>query len=259
MNDYWLKQDPEKPLFPDIIWSRPENRNTAGKILIVGGNLHSFSAVSTAYSSALKAGVGTARVLLPDSLKKTVGNILENCEFAPSNTSGSFSKEALNEILIQAMWADALLLAGDFGKSSETTLMLESLLLKYRGILCMTGDAMDHFLNSPTSITENPNICLVGNFSQMQKLLMASGSTSALGNNMELSLLVQNLHSFTLKHQVSLITVFHEKIIVTSAGKVSTTPHDTTSSSMQTIASRASVFWLQNPKQPFEALTASVV
>src|SRR5258708_25670424 len=99
MDSYWHKQSSDKPLFPNLIWSRPEQTNQAGKLLIVGGNQHGFSAPAEAYQEAESAGIGTCRVLLPDKLQKTVGRILENGEYAPSTPSGSFSKSALSTLL----------------------------------------------------------------------------------------------------------------------------------------------------------------
>ena len=49
---YWHKQTVEKPLFPDILWSRPQNKRQAGKLLIVGGHAESFAAVGEAYAAA---------------------------------------------------------------------------------------------------------------------------------------------------------------------------------------------------------------
>jgi NAD(P)H-hydrate repair Nnr-like enzyme with NAD(P)H-hydrate dehydratase domain len=132
---YWQRQVKDKPLYPNILWSRPENRLTAGKLLIVGGNLHGFAAVGQAYQAALKTGVGTARVLLPDSLQKTVGKMIDNCQFTASTPNGSFASQALAEMLDGATWADAVLLAGDFGRSSETAILLERFLSKYSGFL----------------------------------------------------------------------------------------------------------------------------
>ena len=96
-NTYWHRQTTEKPLFPDLLWSRPENKRHAGKLLIIGGNEHEFAAPAEAYAEAAKAGIGTAKVLLPNKLQKTIGKILENGEYAPSNNSGSFAKSALAE------------------------------------------------------------------------------------------------------------------------------------------------------------------
>src|SRR3954462_7666379 len=109
---YWHKQTPDKPLFPDLLWSRPENKRQAGKLLIVGGNTHGFAAAGEAYAEAIKAGIGTARVLLPDGLQKTVGRVFEAGEYAPSTPSGSFGRQALAELLSLSRWADGTLLAG---------------------------------------------------------------------------------------------------------------------------------------------------
>src|SRR5690606_2345051 len=57
--DYWRRQTPGEPLFPDVLWSRPEQKTTAGKLLVIGGNLHAFAAPAEAYNEAEKAGVGT--------------------------------------------------------------------------------------------------------------------------------------------------------------------------------------------------------
>jgi hypothetical protein len=130
---FWQRQTADKPLFPDLLWSRPETKRTAGKLLIVGGNAHGFSAAAEAYGAAAKAGIGTARVLLPDSLQKTVGKVFAAGEYAPSTPSGSFSQQALAELLELAQWADGVLLAGDFGRNSETAILLESFAAKYQG------------------------------------------------------------------------------------------------------------------------------
>src|SRR3989338_4168466 len=105
-NTYWFKQDSEQPLFLDLIWSRPENKNQSGKLLIVGGNLYGFGAPAEAYAVAGQAGIGTARVVLPAAIKKAVGSFIENGTFAPSTPSGSFSQTALDELLDQSDWAD---------------------------------------------------------------------------------------------------------------------------------------------------------
>src|SRR5436305_544558 len=109
MPTYWHRQTPSKPLFPDLLWSRPEHKSTAGKLLIIGGNLHNFSTPAQAFNYVSEAGIGSARVLLPDSIKKLVGGVFESGEFAPSTPSGSFSQKALIDMLEQSSWADGVL------------------------------------------------------------------------------------------------------------------------------------------------------
>src|SRR6476659_3457494 len=92
----WIRQTSEKPAFPDMLWSRPENKRHAGKLMVIGGHKQSFSVPSRAYSGALKAGAGHVRIVLPDSLQKTVGKALPEAEFAPSTPIGSFGRQALD-------------------------------------------------------------------------------------------------------------------------------------------------------------------
>lgn len=124
-HEYWQKQTVDKPLFPDMLWSRPENKLYAGKLLIIGGNAYGFAAANEAYVEAGKAGIGVARMLLPDSLHKLLGKQFAAGEFAPTTPSGSFSQRALAEALATANWADGVLLAGDLGRNSETAILIE--------------------------------------------------------------------------------------------------------------------------------------
>src|SRR3990167_11216797 len=170
MQDYWYKQTKEKPLFPDLIWSKPENKLTAGKLLIIGGNAHGFTAPATAYAEAVNAGTGTVRVLLPDSLSKTVGRQFSAGEFATSTPSGSFSQQALAEFMDLSVWADGVLIAGDLGRNSETTVLLEKYVSKSKALLTLVNDAVDDFVTTTNGITERQDTLLVLSLNQLQKL-----------------------------------------------------------------------------------------
>lgn len=67
---YWQQQTKDTPLFPDIEWSKPEQKSLAGKLLIIGGNKLGFAAVAAAYATAQTTGIGECKVALPDVLKK---------------------------------------------------------------------------------------------------------------------------------------------------------------------------------------------
>lgn len=257
---YWLKQQPEKPLFADLLWSRPENKLHAGKLLVVGGNAHGFAAAAEAYAEASKAGIGTARVLLPDSLQKTVGRIFEAGEYAPSTPSGSFSQKALAEVLDMASWADGVLLAGDLGRNSETAIMIEHLTDKYKGQLTLTKDAADYVITAPGPLMVRPNTTLVLSFGQLQKLATGARFTRAFTTDMDLLHLVENLHEFTTRYDITIITRCNGNILVATKGQVSTTrvPDEPRVWRLKT-ATHAAVWWLQNPGKTFEALTTSLI
>ena len=253
---YWHKQTTDQPLFPDLLWSRPENRANAGKLGIIGGNAHGFSAPAEAFTFATDAGVGTARVLLPDSLKSTVGKVFDAGEYAPSTPSGSFSQKSLLEFLELSSWANGMLLAGDFGQNSETAIVLESFLAKFSSQVTLTGDAINYFVNQPQKLLSRPETLLVLDLPQLQKLAISSKFPQAFTSIMNLLRLVEVLHNFTLAFKPSIIVRHQDTVFIAVNGQVSTTksnfkPHQ--------IAPYASVFWLQNPTLPFEALSSSII
>lgn len=257
--DYWIKQTPETPVYEDILWSRPEARSRAGKLLIIGGNLHGFAAVGDAYRSADKAGVGVARILLPDALRKTVGGMLENTEFAPSTPqSGSFGRDALNEYLLQSQWSDMVLLAGDLGRNSETSILLENYVQKFSGPLTITKDTIDYFYNQPQLIADREQTIIVLSMAQLQKLGTAMKFQTPFLLGMGMLLLVQALHEFSLAHQAVIVTKELNQIVVAHQGRVSSTKlQQDTDIWRASFAARASVYALQHPSKPFEAITTS--
>jgi hypothetical protein len=258
--DYWHKQAFTQPLFPDLLWSRPEHKAQAGKLGIVGGHAQSFAAAAAAYAAAEATGIGTARVLLPNSLEKTVGRIFEVGEYAPSTPSGSLSQQALAEVLALAAWGDGLLIAGDLGHNSETAILLEKLAHDYTGQLTITKDAVDYFTANPQAITDRPDTVLVLSFAQLQKLAVQARFTQAFTFSMDLLRLIDGLHEFTRQHRVAIIVKHLENIVVAADGQVSSTKLDEelTTWRVQT-AAHASVWWLQNPGKAFQALTTAIV
>lgn len=259
--EFWQVQTNDKPLFPDLAWSRPENRQQAGKLLIIGGNAHGFAAPAEAYAEAGRAGIGVARVLLPDAVRKIVGPMLENGEFAPSTPgSGSFSQKALDEVLLHVAWADAVLLAGDLGRNSETAILIEKFLNKNSLAVTLTKDAADYATSAPHTVLDRPKTLLVLSLSQLQRLGTAAKCTRPLTFSMDLLHLVEWLHEFTLAHQPYLIVKHHDQLLVAVQGSVSSTPapEDVPVWRVKT-AARASVWWLQNPSKPFQAFTAAIL
>lgn len=259
MADYWHKQSTDAPLYPDLLWSRPENKAHAGKLLIVGGNAQGFAAPAEAYSLALKTGVGSARVLLPDALHKTVGRFLDAGEFAPSTPSGSFAQTALGELLPMAHWADGVLLAGDLGRNSETAILLEKFLTKHSGQVTLTKDAIEYITSQPSLVAERPHTLLVLSFSQLQKLTSELRFTRAFTSDMDLLRTVDTLHDLTLQFPFCVITRHLNQTFVSVGGQVSSTPCVTDERIWRLrTAAAASVWWLQNPSMTFESLTTSL-
>ena len=254
---YWHKQS-NKPLFPDILWSRPETKQGAGKLAIIGGNSHGFGAPGIAYNRAMEAGAGTIKVVLPDAVRKVVHNLLPEAEYSSSTPSGSFSTKSLEHLLSVASWSDMVLLAGDFGRNSDSAIVLEKFISKYTGPLTITQDTIDYFKEIPLNLTDRDNTIVVLSISQLQKLFMNTPVISPIVLSMSSLQLVDALHNYTDKHSCCIITKHNDLIFVAYKGMVSTTKCEDKIWRVATSA-KASVFVMQNPTKIFEAVTSSLI
>lgn len=257
MHSHWHKQD-GNPLFPDLLWSRPENKLHAGKLLIIGGTGQSFAAPAEAYTAAQKAGAGSIRVLLPDSLKRTVGKLFPVAEFAPSTPSGSFGMSSLAEFLDAASWSDGVTITSDTGNNSETAQLLESYYDKYSGQLTFSGSTLSSLTaETAVRILSRPDTTIILSLSELQKLAIAARFTTAFTSDMGLARLVETLHDLYKLHAAHFVVLYENNAVVAVDGHVSTTP--VRGQSPTQLAAQAATWWLQNPTKPFEAITTSLV
>ncbi len=257
---YWKKQSLDSPLFPDIEWSKPEQRGLAGKLGIVGGNKLGFAGVAEAYSVATSAGVGQVRVLLPDVLKKTIPKAITDTMFAPTNPSGSLTKDASAEMATLGAWADGILLIGDAGRSSETAILYEQFLQDYKGPLTITRDAVDLVKNSAQNLVDRPKTLLIVSFAQLQKLFQSVYYPKVLTFSMQLTNLVEALHKFTITYPVSIAVLHRETFIVAHNGDVVTTPWGNPMIIWRgNTAAKAAAYWLWSPTKPLEATTTAII
>ncbi len=259
-HSYWKRQTPDKPLYPDIEWSKPEQKSRAGRLAIIGGNKLGFASVAEGYSTALASGVGEVRVILPDALKRTVPPSMTDVIFAPTNPSGGLSKQAANEITAASQWASGVLLIGDFGKNSETAMLIDNFIHEYAGQLTITRDAIDLVKNSSQFIVDRPNTLLVCSFAQLQKLFQNVYYPKVLTFSMQLTNLVEAVHKFTITYPIT-IAVFHkDQLIVASGGNVTTTPWENPMAIWKgEVATNAASYWLWNPDKQLESVTSSIV
>jgi NAD(P)H-hydrate repair Nnr-like enzyme with NAD(P)H-hydrate dehydratase domain len=259
--DYWLKQEPTTPLFPNIEWQKPEQRALAGKLLIVGGNAHGFAAVAQAYQDAVKAGAGEVRVVLPDALKKAIDPLALDCVYVPTNQSGGLTKDALPALKGAAAWADALLFIGDAGRNSETAILYEQLLQAFPNKLAIiTRDALELVKGQWTELLQRENVIFIATFAQLQKLFQAVYYPRALLFSMQLMNVVESLHKFTVTYPASVVVFHQNQLVVAKAGEVSSTPWENPMLIWRgSVAARATVYAMQQKSQLFQALTTSLV
>lgn len=258
---YWYKQD-SKPCFEDLAWSRPENKLQAGKLLIVGGNMHEFNAPAQAFAVANQSGIGTSRVLMPIAVKKQFAKFPSpslEIEYTASTPSGSFASKSLADFLDLSSWADGVLLAGNLGHNSETAILLEKYIKGYNGILLLTKDSVDYFIKHPSEIVTRPNTCLVLTMAQLQKIGTNLNFKTTFKFNTNILELVQSLHEFSQEYRIIIILKHLNNIFVANNGKVSTTKltPDLDVWRVETGA-KAIVWWIQNPTKAFQAITTSI-
>ena len=257
---YWQKQAVNTPLFPDIEWSKPETLSHSGKLGIIGGNKLGFAGVAESYSIAMKSGVGQVRVLLPDVLKKTIPKIITDTVYAPTNISGSLTKEAITEMVALGAWADEILLIGDAGRSSETAIAYEQFLQSYQGRLVVTRDAIDLVKNSSRELIERPNTLLIASFAQLQKLFQSVYYPKVLTFSMQLTQLVEAIHKFTITYPVSIAVLHKDHLVIAHEGKVVSTPWGNPMAIWRgDVASKAAAYWLWNAKKPLEATATAII
>lgn len=256
---FWKKQTVSKPLFPDIEWNKPEQKSHAGKLAIVGGNKLGFIAVGEAYTVAKDLGAGQVRAIMPDALKRAIPTSITDTLFVPSNTSGGFSREALPELMAACNWADVCLLVGDNGRNSETAMAFESLLSSQTGHIVITRDAVDLIRPTSQSAVSRPDTTLVLSFAQLQKLFQAVYYPKILSFSMQLMQLVETLHKFTLTYPVTIVTFHQSQLIIAHDGEVVTQEFDEPMAIWRGItATRAATYLLWTPKNPLEAIAASI-
>lgn len=222
--DYWKKQG-LRPLFEEVDTLPPEQRRMAGKLLIIGGNKNAFFSVANAMTIAYKIGVGEARVLLPASVKGQVP-VTAEVYFAPvEKSSGAFGKEAVSEMLIQADWADAVVLIGDVGKNAETTVALAEFLRSCEKPIYITRDAVDTVTPEVAdwSILREVETGLILTVPQLQKLLRALYYPKVVTLSMPTNQLIETLHKFTISYPLMpIVTAHNGQIIVAQNGNVVT-------------------------------------
>ncbi|MDB5163118.1 MAG: uncharacterized protein JWO54_375 [Candidatus Saccharibacteria bacterium] len=258
--DYWKKQSPDTPIFPDVEWSKPETKTHSGKLGIIGGNKLGFAGVAEAYSIAIKSGVGQVRVLLPDALKKAIPKTISDTVYAPTNPSGSLSKDAIAEMVALGAWADEVLLIGDAGRSSETAIVYEQFLQSYSGKLVVTRDAIDLVKNNTQALIERPNTLLIASFAQLQKIFQAVYYPKVLTFSMQLTQLIEAVHKFTITYPVSIAVLHKDYLIIAHDGQVVSTEWGNPMAIWRgDVASKAAAYWLWNPTKPLEAAATAIV
>jgi len=259
MTGFWSQYRGDEQELQNIIWDTPERRDLAGRVLIIGGNIHSFAAPARAYEYVKERGAGNIRVIMPDALKKTVSKIMPEVEYAPSTASGGFSIKAYESCMQHATWAQGILLAGDVARSSETTIALDRFISHTNHLMVITKDALDLFLANPKSLTDRNNTIIVASLSQLQKIGMSLQLSKPLKLDMGILQLAEWLHLLTQHISAQIITQHNATIFFAYNGQVMSKSHDIEPDSWRLeTAARAVVAALHHPNEQLLGLVALV-
>ena len=121
-------------------------------------------------------------------------------------------------------WADGTILAGDFGRNSETAILIEKLLANSSNLTVITQDAVDYVTSSPNIALKRGDTALVLSSVSTSKIRLLQPSLR--GQLHFLWILygsVDWLHDFTERYSIYLIVKHLKSNIRRSWGKVSTT------------------------------------
>lgn len=245
-----------QPLFADVLWNRPLNRAAAGTLLIVGGHSRDFSLVQSFYQTALAAGIGRCRVVLPDSLRSLLAGTPDTV-FVPGNASGALAREAFGVIMQMAQEAQAIAIGVNLSSSSETTVLVEALLEKLTIPIILHDEGLSVIKHHPQIATGRPDCLIIADMQQVFKLSgwlelpIAIRAEGGVVNKVEImGALAQASHCNYL--------LTGRDMVAAAEGQISLT---TTVSAMDFFQAAtygvASVFWAQNHKRPFAGLTTA--
>jgi len=258
-NTDFIKQTVTEPAFSDLLWSKPENKQARGKLLIIGGNEQGLAAPLEAFSTAADTGIGEARVLLPNALKKIAGKVLEFGSYAPSTPSGSFNQQALAEFIDESAWADAVLFAGSLGRNSETAIVIEQYLKKHSGPIIIAQDAVDYAIAAPDALHKRGTTVLVLSMAQLQRYAKNIKLPQAVTFQMDLLQLTAVLKDLSSTSGVSFVVKHLKNVIVAHDGDVSVTQLSEEVDIWRVkTAANVSVWLVQQPEKLFEAITTGV-
>lgn len=259
MDTFWRTQQPAQPLFPDVEWNRPERRDLAGKLAIVGGNKLGFAAVATAYQTARDTGAGSIRVLLPHDLKKGIPPQMTDVLFAPTTPSGGLSAQAAPDLQAIGAWADVVLLAGDAGKNSQTAALYEAFIDSATIPIVIMRDAIDVVQHSLSTIVNQPNVVLITSFAQLQKLFRAVYYPKVLTFRMQLAQCVDALHKFTITYPLTVMVLHADHLIIARGGEVVTQAWNEPMRLWRgETGARVASYLLWSPEAPLAACAAAI-
>lgn len=253
---YWTKQD--KPLFSDLLWNLPEQKQ--GSVSVIGGNSQNFSSVSRVSNQLSTFPVRDVISVLPDALRSKIPPV-PGVTFCPSTESGSFRKSSELSYALQS--SDINLVIGDLSKNSQTSIALSEALKQTKKPTILTRDSIDLILNDTINFIEKEDLFFIGSMAQIQKLFRSVYYPKVLLLSMPILPVVEALHKFTITYPCTILTFQSGQILVANCGNIVTTPIEKTSYLPISLwsgdlAAKITALKLFNPSKSLEATAAAI-
>lgn len=220
--DYWGRIDESTQFGLDF--ERPDQRQLAGKLLIVGGHANAFFSIAKAAQVASEAGMGEVLTVLPDSLEKKIPKA-EGIRFLKSEAAGGFAKDDKTELVELMQGVDASLILGDMGKNTEVKELLSGLLTEEnKKPMMLIRDSVELALDSDSfeDWLQHENAELFLTIGQLKKLLQTIYYPKVLNLTMPLVQVVEILHKLTLSYDATIAVLQSEQILLAQGGRVLT-------------------------------------
>lgn len=260
MNDNWLKQTVDKPLYDHLLWSRPENKHHSGRILVIGGSSNGFSKTVNSYEKLQSAGIGHVTILLPKSVQKLLGHISDDVIYCPSTDSGSFGSESFADMLEFANLNDGVFFPGELSNNSETLIVIEKLISGITKPIIVAEDSIDTVLHFDSDVIDRDNMVFIGPLDKIQKLLTKLKSDQAITSGIALNNLVELLQGFTTINKLAIATIHQDYILIAKGGMVTTTKIESIKSqAIDLLAYHITVWVIQNWNNIFEAMSCASI
>ncbi len=255
VEEFWLNQT-DKPLFPEILWSRPEQQSKAGSVAVLVGASDHLANASQSFLQANQAGRGQVTLVLPDTLARKVPHQPEII-FAKSNPSGSLSESAGDQIKQHLQSADALLVPGSVGHNSETQrLLLELLQFRLDLPVVLSQDGFDTIEHDLQRFLNQDSIVLLMSLEQLQKAAKHLKRAHPITSTMSVHDLVMQLHDLTQTLPATLGVFHQQKLLVAAGGSVSSTDVSA-SDPISELATNAAVLLAEKLGPTFEVVTSA--
>jgi NAD(P)H-hydrate repair Nnr-like enzyme with NAD(P)H-hydrate dehydratase domain len=213
-----------KPLITDslhdkLLWEKPERKDQSGSITILGGFNFKLKEVDTIFKAAKGYGVGSVFALVPESLAKVFKR--EDPYLVPitlDNYFGltDFSFEKINQ---EVAISNALIIA-DIGNNSSTILRLARLVSNSIKPVVITNSSISLGLSFAEDLLKNPNLILIINFQNLQKIIKSSNIKLNQPLTSELGILkkIDLMNNLTSNIQAKIILIDEKRVISVESG-----------------------------------------